>query len=1577
MKDKYEISIWEDCLDWDSSTSSIPNYRFYNEQVPATYGSASQPEIKIAVIGSDTMTSPIRAEEPKLIQNINGTNVFTFKMRYKYNIQGETRDNPFLSLLVNERKVKVYWKNEWYDLVIKDCQESTDGKSITYTCKDLYINELSKNGFNLEFDTELMNNQGSTFELAQRILEGTDWGVRSATVLNNPSDITFQETEESVYEGHVVTTDYTSEGFTALGLNRSDGSEENVEINVSQKILVFYSSFNEHKDTNEKFDFYFYWAGSGANPFKTDGSNMLVTNGRCLRIENCKWSIYNNPQYPNVYGHWVIRDENDNLLFMLNDVSDPSISLEYRAKRLVPSQLLKADQLTGKQCLVYHEGANEYYAYSETEYSSANLITNCITNNKNFTSTLGWVYDDVSTALRPTHKEYEEYYDGQQNPPPYDGKGYLYLPAGVKAFNSGLSDFHTFIPNGFTKGERYIFRIKARKDDSGKPEYSFDDPFGGYCDLEHTDHGTQVHCNINVKPQIFKYKIVNGAYTLVGDSLFDVANPTQFGDWISYEMTCNQSISYNDITKFVAGEQNGYGFFLDNNGAADRFPDAPPSTNIWIEDVQFFKRAEGTPIVQDYDAGHTYMENDYVKVTNGSSYKIYRCIRANSGHTPPNLNVGDYDTYWYVRADNNTSMANAIVYPGSFNTDSLANVVWKIYQPNDQIKNIEDIVYLFSGNEVDFKDFLDDNSIVPKYGPNGRYEKIRSITGKQSNRFNLLQSIAETFQVWIKFVTEHESDGRTKRVNDKPVKYIRFLNTVGENNGLCFTYGIDLKSISRTINSDTITSKVIVSQNNNEFGKDGFCSIARAKDNYPMVDYILNFDYYFSHNLLSKDMVMNDLYYTPADPYTIDDGAIYLGYYTRLHEFNSDYDAATQKLLQKNLEYTKADSKREFIEAAIKSTNQEIESLQNDLANYAGYQIFDADKVQEYLDGRGKRDVTAHNAWETMWSLSGQLEVYKAQYSNIVALISDLESIIQEQEQIQSSCVTLIKQIDDKFFSKYAHFIQEGTWTSDQYYDDDLYYFDALSTSYTSSRPQITYNIAVFRISSIKGFENKIFRLGDIAYVQDTEFFGYQADKVTPYKEEVIISEITSNFDAPQNDEIKVQNHKTQFEDLFQRIAAATQSLQFSSGAYDNTVNNFTHGGTLKGDNLQDSINQTGDLSWAADNNTVLFTKEGLMIMDPENPSKIVKITPSGISFTEDGGGHWSPAITGKGTEIGSILPGLISTDRISIMGGEYPTFNWDHSGINAYSYTEDSSGNVETVDDKKFVRFDRFGLYGVNKTTDSSFSPDWQPTTEDSVWEKGQFGLTWKGFFLNTDRTTTSGTTITNKTKIEISSENDFLITDTTTSSPVRRLKIGNISTSSDNVNYGIEIYDNEGSPTFHNDSYGNIQLDGVLRVGPYINQQSTVINGNIPGTSPSTEQVINACDNFIVYADGSVEAKNIRIEGGSIDASASIIGEIGGFRVVGDRLVSTNTTGPTLILNGGAGTISGFTPWVEVTDTLSAGSTSITIQNAAIASNSTLDIYVDVDGVYPTTKTVASGSLTLTFEAQQNAVQIKVRIS
>lgn len=66
-----------------------------------------------------------------------------------------------------------------------------------------------------------------------------------------------------------------------------------------------------------------------------------------------------------------------------------------------------------------------------------------------------------------------------------------------------------------------------------------------------------------------------------------------------------------------------------------------------------------------------------------------------------------------------------------------------------------------------------------------------------------------------------------------------------------------------------------------------------------------------------------------------------------------------------------------------------------------------------------------------------------------------------------------------------------------------------------------------------------------------------------------------------------------------------------------------------------------------------------------------------------------------------------------------------------------------------------------------------------------------------------------------------------------------------------------------------------------------------------------------------------------------------------------------------------------VEVTGTLTAGQTSLTLSNAAITANATYDYYTDKYGVNPSSVTISNGSMTLTFEAQSSNLGVKVRIS
>lgn len=74
---------------------------------------------------------------------------------------------------------------------------------------------------------------------------------------------------------------------------------------------------------------------------------------------------------------------------------------------------------------------------------------------------------------------------------------------------------------------------------------------------------------------------------------------------------------------------------------------------------------------------------------------------------------------------------------------------------------------------------------------------------------------------------------------------------------------------------------------------------------------------------------------------------------------------------------------------------------------------------------------------------------------------------------------------------------------------------------------------------------------------------------------------------------------------------------------------------------------------------------------------------------------------------------------------------------------------------------------------------------------------------------------------------------------------------------------------------------------------------------------------------------------------------------------------------LAGGGG---GYT---EITGTLTAGNTSLVLQDAAITTAATYDYYTSVYGVNPVAVVATTGSMTLTFEAQQTNIDVKVRVS
>ena len=1259
LKDKYEISIWEDYL-------ANPTDSYYSEK-------------KIATIGSNTMTAQWRAISPRLVENINGTNTFTFKMYYTYidTETGEKTQNPFTKLLVNERKIKVYWKNKWYDFIIKAVDENSGDKSITYTCKDLYINELSKTGFNLEFSEELNNNSGTVQELGAKVVEGTEWEVIG-------DDVIRQKIEEPVFE---------------VSTKEEIQLKEGTIVKPGDKFLLFYSIEQGGRPVQVWYD--------PEQKYLVENGSMLVTSGQC-------YTFFDDSDYEKI------------------EFVQKQISTLYRAERLVQSQITVFDELFNRYVGVYESVDNEiYYGFISTEVNKPIITPNLFVNGKDFINLEGWKKKGGEGT--PTFGMYPSYVNSDLTLQEYFdiAASYIYLPANVEFSNSSLYTNSQYFPNGLVKEQLYTLRYKAYKND------------------------------YNGELTSLNFKIVKEE---VENNITVIKNIEENG-WKGIIFSVNDTFSRGDILT----KKPELVFSSDSN--------------VYIKEIELFE------------------------------YKV-------------------------------DSEGN-VLEPNSIDIDSAISVVYKYYNPESQ--EYLDAVAAHDREQVKFSYVGEDSwiEVTPKYNDN--YEKIRSIEASKTNRFDIIQTLAETFECWAVFNIEHDENGRISRdENNRPKKTIRFVENVGQQTGLGFTYGLDLKTISRTIASDQVATKVIVSNNNNEFAENGFCSIARAPENYPSENFILNFDYYIQQGLLDGDQINKDLYLSAISENDI-------GYYPNLKEINARYDQISLELSQYRMALTKQNSLLQVYENLVISTEEELSTLGAEIAQLG--KVDSIEKNSSYLasieDDRIQSRLITYN------QLKGNLVTYQNFENAAATSVKSIQEQIEVLEEESKELIESKEALNEKFNSRYSNYIQEGTWISEDYTDDTLYYLDAQNVAYTSSRPQISYNISVMRLSALDEYKNRVFRLGDIGFIQDVEFFGYEVSNsaatqfLTPYREKILISEVTSNFDEPDKDVFKVQNYKTQFEDLFQRIAATTQSLQYTTGEYQKVSNIVNSDGTIKAETIQSSLANNNNLVWSSINDTVVTDNTGVTVRDASDLNKIVKLTSGGLFISTDGGLTWKNAVRGDGVSTRWLTTGTINVNDINIVtsDGLYQTFGWDALGLSAYDVLKDGD-NITGVNTNKLVRFDELGIYGIIKEGAATY----YPKTIEEIKDNANYALTWDGFFLKT-----------NNGAVTITSDNDIQVH----SGDVDRVKIGNIGTN-DNPRYGIRFKDEEGKITLETDDQGKLWLRDKLQISDLVSIGNLGSENGLHGG-----QVINANDNFIVYNDGHMIANGGTFTG-IINATGGQIGNL-----------------------------------------------------------------------------------------------------
>lgn len=1396
MRDRYEISVWEDYL--VASEDGVP---------------AHFEERKIGIIGSDTMTSQIRAIAPTLVNNVNGTSTLTFQLYYSYidNETGEKVQNPWISSLVNERKIKVFWKNKWYDMIVKSIVESSDKHVITYTCKDAFINELSKNGFNLEFDNELQNNTGTINELAAAILEGTDWKLGENVVLN-------QTIEEPVYEVTI------GNDFTVDGITLSSGS----------KILVYYSTIVNRESYCQ------FWYDS-TEIYKTESTNQLVLNGACYGLDGISWAEGLETS-GGVESSYVAAMDGAKMLFKVYE--DRGVSDRYRAKRLVRKQKTIIEPKLGRTVNIYNRkgtddnllkdsdgNALEFHGYSETEYKDPTFVNSIVASGENFSSTSsGWSGDGLRFVLYP------DWTAETTISKEYMATSHLGLRSNIYYLNRGVKNCQTYIPDGFQVGEKWVLRYKARSGDAVNPtEESYIHPtvsaYIGFYETE-TDKNSGVTYYIP-------------STTKTGSYFEEVGELVEAGDWTEQIYKCIKPFSKSEISKAT--------FF---NFLFKYEAESTETSTVWLEKIEFF------PYVEGYVYEETEVSGDFP-----ADARYYERTDANIYIETSDLAPDSSKTY-YVRATRR-------INPGELDMQSIAQIYYKYYDPRQTYSNEDDLIYEYIGTEKQ-------TDFIPYYGSEtNKYEKVRTITGKESNRFNLIQNLCETFECWAIFETEHDENGAIVYENGCPKKTVAFREEIGERTGLGFIYGIDLKTIQRTVNSEQIVTKTVIKPNSNECATNGFCTIARARDNYSKESFVLDFGYYISQGLLSSSQLTKDLYMTTPDS---------IGYYYYLNRYNTEYDEAAERLSAKKTELLKQEGFLTTYSEYLNSASDELAKLEDRIMSLANASTLD-EALKYALDNADY--TTLQSAVQARFDLIQNKINVEALVKKLEGSVGTIEAEISSLEGSQKSIENKIAAIHKKFWDKYSAYIQEGVWSSEDYVDDELYYLDACSVAYTSARPQTSYSISVLRLSALPEFNSKVFNLGDICYIQDEDFFGSQIVEgvKTPYKEEIFVSEITSYFDTPDKDTFKVQNYKTQFEDLFQRITATTQSLQYASGSYAKVAALVDSTGVLTYDTLQSAFARNEGIIQSAQNETILQDATGITLVNANNPSYMLKLTSLGVLLTTDGGETWTTGVSGDGVSTETLTAGNINTDVITVLNEGVPQYRWDTNGISAY-WVDETSKSMWL---NKFIRLDQHGLYGVSNFQGKEDQTKKTFATEDEIWDNAatRFALTWKGFLLKNS----SG-----RGEIEINSELNQIIArqkivdeNGEVTKTVDRITIGKLDDRGEL--YGLKILNNDGKTVLETQKDGGkLWLQDSLSIGTSAETHAAI---GVLGQKEddSAGRVIEAGtgkeDNFIVYEDGTVYAKGAEIHG-KIFAEG---GEIGGLSV--ESL--PNTLGVRIQSNGG----------------------------------------------------------------------------
>ena len=1402
QKHEYELSIWEKEL-VDGNTIN---------------------ETKLQVIGAHDMTHLGRATNVHFRKLLNGTHVLTFQMpiRFFNSEVGDYVQNELIENLFNEQKIKLKFKNQWYEMVVKSINEKKNFKSVMkdFTCSDGFIDELSRTGYDIYLDPEANNSVNEIHDFMDETLENSIWDYRPEW---NWGDF----------------TEYKEERFYKIPLSLFGGSISAYKLTLDvPKSCLTDSDIKEIKNVNNykkrplqygddlagvQKCFWNQQDKSGSTLFKDKVS--IITDYIYIPMSDLtsiNTQLYENldsaaqsteTYYDSALTKYALQPSSNNpkdiiqFIILPKDstytIDDGGVLTDYNHTYILTIEDFN-NQCKSKAKVYYKNGEGQIQTLTSNKYSLKSFMWKPLYN-EGYLSSIGEkevtkarkvnitgrtelnVYDDIYVNVynnKVTDKDitpllpkeitsaaaYKDYrivskLDTEMILPTL-ARNYVLTgktstdTTGWESLSKDEKKVVTINSAAFQQLENGQYRIvetKDQKDDTEIALYaiSFD---GGK--TPSGDRGVVNFGFIGAEKTIEKDK----TYAMRIQALHKVGANTDLLVYSNYEGDLSRitiaegsldsngnyiissdnkkRISFKDVFSF--SKTNNYVLFK------SKYTIKNPYVFIDVDGVLlYFKSLE---IFEAYTRGEDLLEETYLELRpdedraslpdNYFTYKYtgrnidigtdqyiqdkkYGEIAQKDILLETDITLGNAygkQTYFIQEKKNLTNNATKDTFLNKekwFEEDdanfSNTKYVDTDFECNTYELNLNQCNYLDSdNNDCSHTDNIHKICYYKKYGfcpflfnPELHPRRIRTLQQSKSNRFNIIQELSKVFEVYPTFTIPHTPMGKVSIKDGKIEKYVHFITEKGNENLIGFRYTKNLTDINRTLNSDSITTKLIVAAVDSQLSKTGYCTIQAAKDNLGKNSFIFDFSYYTKKGLLNPETIEADLYGLNKENE--------LAYLKKVDTINSAYDQVQSRinaLTDENYKTLKATNTTNL--NGITASQEELGRLSLKMKQYK-QDNKKTDTYQSYVVQKNKQKSTLYELIEGLFFTDGKCYniITKQVISNVtpktfedtfnkewnvlfdavnngeykqcgtVGQEQGIQAQVDELTKISNSYLKQAKELTTEFNKKYEAFIKEGTWSDSNYLTDNEYYWGGVSVLSDSSKPQTSYSISVIDITKADIDNADIYEvdLADITYVEDEDFFGINKETGFANREKVLISEIDYSLDIPSGDRVSVQNYTTQFNDLFQQITASVQSLTYNENIYKR-AQSFTPQHYVKTDSLQGTLN-TGDLTLLNTNNSIKLNRDGTEGNAIQNTSSRYKLNGDGLFFSTNGGTTWMQAVSPKGINMDYAKFGAIDVGKIRLVDNEYVYFLWDKNGINAY--------NPDNLDD--YVQFNKNGL--------------------------------------------------------------------------------------------------------------------------------------------------------------------------------------------------------------------------------------------------------------------------------------------